>query len=502
MKKIVILTVALFSLTSCNLDVARDSNVVYEGYWSSEEAVNAARTGVYTQFRSQAMTLWRMGEVRSDVWGGKTIETANDDFLTANDISTTKVPFTNWAGFYSNILYCNDYIINEPKVAGAGSADRNRMLAEIYGIRAYFYLMLLKTWGDVPITLDPIVGVPDPNAINKKREPKAAVMAQIKSDIQKSLELFGTNNSLYSGKSVYWSRPATLTLKGEAYLWFANVLNSGQADLIEAKNALSQVTGFALVPNFSDIWGVANENKSEYIFSLDYQENQATNPLNDVLTGRKQDVAIMFNKEGIKQTDLLVSGGNRYGLNPKVITMFDNDPQDLRAKSTYMMLYADNNGGAGYPTFEPTKYKASIWLKFLGDVVNGSRVSYTNMPVYRYADVLLMLAEAKNKLGEDPSAEINLVRQRAYGANYPSHVYVNADQDTNTKAILNERLKEFLGEGKRWYDLMRAGGNYIFQEVSTLNNAPISGNPKKLYLPISQQMIDNDPNNMTQTDGY
>jgi hypothetical protein len=333
--------------------------------------------------------------------------------------------------------------------------------------------------------------------------PKADVMALIKSDLQKSLDLYGPDNTPPPASArTFWSKPATLALKGEAYLWFGNVLNTGLTDITEAKNALTQITGYTLVTDFDKIWGVNNELNNEFIFAFDYQKDQATHFLNSVLTGRKIDIAVMYDKLGVKQTDLIVSGGNRYGLSNKIITMFDNDPQDLRAKSTFMMLYGNNNGGAGYPVLNPTNYKASIWLKFLGDVTDGARPSYTNMPIYRYADVVLMLAEAKNKLGEDISPQINMIRQRAYGANYATHIYTNADQDTNTKAILNERLREFLGEGKRWWDLVRAGGTYVFQEVSTLNQSPILANPKKIYLPISQGMIDADPNNMTQTDGY
>lgn len=502
MKKIFILAIAALSLTSCRLDLKPDSDLTYNGYWDTEEAVRANRVGIYAKFRDYAYTLWRMGEVRSDIWNGKTIETAYDELLIVNDITATKVPYTGWASLYTMIHYVNDYIKNEATAPGTGSAERNRMLGEVYGIRAYLYFTLLKNWGDVPIVTEPLTGALDAETRNKKREPKAKVAEFIKSDIQKSLDLFGSNSSLYNGKNIYWSKPATLALKGEAYLWFANVLNTGNADLVEAKNALTQITGFSLVPEFKNLWGVTKENNSEFIFAFDYQVNQATHFLNGVLTGRKIDVAAYYDKNGNSLSDFVVSGGNRYGINDKIINIFENDPEDLRAESTFMLMYANNNGGAGYPHYNPANYKATMWLKFLGDVEDGSRNSYTNMPMYRYADVLLMLAEAKNKLGEDPSSEINQIRKRAYGANYNNHIYTNSSVDANTKAILDERLREFLGEGKRWWDLMRAGGNYIFQEVPSLNQAPISGNPKKLYLPISQGMIDADPNNMTQTDGY
>ena len=71
-----------------------------------------------------------------------------------------------------------------------------------------------------------------------------------------------------------------------------------------------------------------------------------------------------------------------------------------------------------------------------------------------------MKAEAKNALGQDPSAEINQVRQRAYGVNYPAHIYVNSSPAANDAAILKERLLELVVEGKRWWDLVRFGKAY------------------------------------------
>jgi hypothetical protein len=78
--------------------------------------------------------------------------------------------------------------------------------------------------------------------------------------------------------------------------------------------------------------------------------------------------------------------------------------------------------------------------------------------LYRLADVILLKAEAKNALGQDPSAEMDAIRQRAYGAGYTP--FVNGTQQENDDAILKERLLELLLEGKRWFDLVRFGKAY------------------------------------------
>jgi len=103
--------------------------------------------------------------------------------------------------------------------------------------------------------------------------------------------------------------------------------------------------------------------------------------------------------------------------------------------------------------------------KFQGEQNAGSRAFTNDYPIYRYADLLLMMAEAKVILGQNPANEINLVRARAYGAKYDASKYAFPNQAKDASplnAILDERLFEFVFEGKRWYDLRRVGNNYVF----------------------------------------
>ena len=502
MKKYIISLLSLVLLFSaCDLDIQPQSDLTFNGYWETEEAARAAHLGIYGRYRNYAGTFWTMGEVRADIWGGLTIEEPSNIELINNNISRSQVYFSNWANFYGLMHNINDFLKNAPNVTFKNESDKNHMLAQVYGIRAQIYYTMLRAYGDVPITTEPLVEI-DLEKLKKPRSSKEDVMKQVKSDIAKSLELFGSENRLWLNKNIYWSKAATLALKGDAFLWSGKVLGGGQADFTEAKNALASITGYELV-SYDKLWGEANENNKEFIFAFDYQQDQAGNFYSN-FTGRIVDFNPLFDDRGVSAKDktalgdgvsVVVGGANRYGPTDKVLLRLD-DINDNR-RNTFIRLYTDNAGHYPYVANEAT-YRTSVLKKFLGSIYDdGQRQNFNNVPLYRYADVLLMLAEAKNNLNEDPSAEINAVRLRAYENNFADYAFVNGTQASNRKAILDERLKEFIGEGKRWWDLVRAGEGIVFEEVTSLK----ASEAYKIYYPISEGMLAND-DQLTQTEGY
>src|SRR5690606_14301315 len=94
------------------------------------------------------------------------------------------------------------------------------------------------------------------------------------------------------------------------------------------------------------------------------------------------------------------------------------------------------------------------------------RIFTDDVVIYRYADLLLMKAEAKNALGQDPSDEMNEIRRRAYRDKFAEHIFVNGTKEENDEAILQERLFELTFEAKRWWDLIRFGK--AFEKVPSL----------------------------------
>jgi hypothetical protein len=324
-------------------------------------------------------------------------------------------------------------------------------------------------------------------------------MAQIKSDIESSLNSFGSDNSFWEGTRVFWSKAATLALKGDVYIWSGNLLGGGTSDFSEAKAALQQIAslGIGLAPSISDLWGVSNEGTNEFVFAMQYKRDEASNIYNS-FTGRSTEINPQYNASGTSMSDFIIAGANRYGPSEKTLLLLD-DSDDARKDASFIRLYTDDNGGVGYATYTEATYFGSIFNKFLGRVIGSERVFENDVPLYRFADVILLLAEAKNLLGEDPSGEINQIRERAYGSNFvpATHAYANGTQSENANAILEERYKEFVGEGKRWWDLRRSGDSYVIDNIIFLS----SGDEYKLLLPITSDMIGRNPL-LVQTPGY
>lgn len=488
--------VVLLSLGACDLlDLKPKSSLTYNGFWESEEGARSAMDGIYSRFRRYGATFWTLGEVRSDLWGGKTLESMFDETLIDNDFSALKAPFgTNFADFYGFLHNINDFIANAPKSPLSGIPDDlNNMLGQAYGIRAFVYYTMIKTWGDVVITTTPADGefLKNEAMQKRKRAPKDEVMKQILSDIETSIEYFSKSSSKASGSnSVHWSPNATLALKGDVLLWKGEVLKGGAADFKAAKEALSQVKG-SLV-KYEELWGVDNERNGEFIFAFDYQQDQAQHWFSS-LTAKAGDVQSLVDQFGHSAGSYGFQGANRYGVSQYTISKLYEEKGDKRQGS--FILFYDKSATPDVNNLNDEGYKGAALTKFMGaNDKNGVRRYYENIPVYRYADVLLLLAEAKNQLGEDPSREINLIRERA-GVKTK---FVSGSKVDNKRAILDERLKEFAGEGKRWWDLVRAGDDLVFDYVTKLKKS----NRHMIYLPISNTLIAKDPEYITQTEGY
>ena len=510
MKKILITLTVIASclMLSCNkmdLDLAPEDYFASGSFWKNENQVQGAMLGIHAQLRDHQQVFWNLGEIRGGTLRDGTSFTGtaslNAASLITQDIRESSPGYSSWAGLYAHIFQVNNFIHQVEQATYMSDKQKGYYLGQAYGIRAFYYFNLFRTWGRVPLVTEPKVAVNTPTSADEAYAPRSATEKEtldfIKGDIDKSIGYFGNNTTILSQKG-QWSLAASQMLKTETYLWSAKVAIDGQApattasDLQTAKAAVEAVIPrFSLLDDFGAVFSSSSVSSSlgnsEIIFALRYQAGEATNFFNNFIYAPSDDVSGYVDDQGnpIPNDPLNVGSSGtiiRYEYKYDLYSLYDSD--DQRANATFL-------------NFNKGDLHAVVLRKFLGTIVEGVRRYADDYPVYRLADAYLLLAEIKNKLGEDPTAEIMAVRNRAYGSNAPQ--FVNGSFEENEIAIFYERTKEFVSEGKRWFDLRRmqdaSGQPLVFRTdlplVGVLENT--QSQRHKILLTIELNTMSEDP---------
>jgi hypothetical protein len=519
------MVLVFFSACQKQLNLSPISTISSASYWQTASQFDAFVTGVHTQFRTDNANMQVLGEMRADIFG---TDLPNLSAFTGeatqglertwqNNLTLTATPVTNFGGFYYNILQLNLLISQLHKTKVVPAATESYYLGIAYGMRAYYYFQLLRSWGGVVIQTEPVESF-NISALAKPASTAAQVTTQIKTDIDSSLANFGSNYTFFPtfGKA-YWSKAATDMLEAEVYLW-TSYRGGGTADATVALNALNDVqtnvaglhlvttntsiagavAGSGLLSPFASVFSSANKGNPEIIFASHYLYSATVNEatMGFVTTSFAPQTSLISNYYDSVGNARFNSNstGNWGGLlraPVKIVTFRQFGPLDTRALASIQPAYSLSGG---------TYVIAGCFAdKYQGEFVAGNRVIDNDYPIYRYADLLLMKSEAEIILGTDPSGEINMIRARAFGANYnPATLgFPNQAIDANPKeALLQERLYEFIFEGKRWYDLARLdpNGNYLFEHTTATQ-------AYQLLWPIDVNALTNNPG-LVQTPGY
>ena len=211
--------------------------------------------------------------------------------------------------------------------------------------------------------------------------------------------------------------------------------------------------------------------------AVNYKLNEADNNYFDMMHISPATISPDIEPEIL---EIIGAGGGLMEQSPSKHLREQYAPDDSRKDATFLEIYKTVEG--------ERKYYGTMAMKGRGTVVSGVRYFVDDIILYRYADVLLMKAEAKNGLGEDPTDEMKEVRERAYGEKYADHAFVSGTPAENDAAILQERLLEFAFECKRWWDLVRF--DKAFELVPSLVGRD---NPDLLYFPISNSVLSLEP---------
>ena len=490
-------------LSGCHaLDLGPVDNWALNNYWKTEEQTERFIRGLHYRLQSRMETIVLMGELRAGTLSGSAVtsigEAAYNIEAVNNNLSEANPVITNWGNFYMDIYQINHAI---DKLTTAceflGESKRNTFLGQLYGLRAFYYFHMLRTWGGVPLCDKPdVLMTGDLKKLNKARSSEAETWAFIKADVDRSCACYkdlGFNN--YLDMNCFWNKAASFCLKAEVYLWGAEVTpidgstvfsDNPAKDLEEAQTALESVVSL-YSPNSSfinDFAPTGKDSNKETIFAARYALGESTN----FYGNWTYNVAIFtkyYDAAGTKIGNILNigSGALRYEYSLDFWNSFEEG--DTRRDATLLQFYLMDNDNNLYPAGRSLR-------KFLGEVNNG-KVQYTNdVPIYRYMDVALMLAEiglARNQSGT-VSEYLGQVRSRAFGKSTP---YTYSTREQAEADLLAEWQHEFVAEGKSWYAARRiAGGKRALELVGTKN---------KLVWPIDAGVLSKD-NLVKQNEAY
>lgn len=501
--KYVIAFVSVIFATACSnfsLDLAPLSQISDGNYWTSRSHFESFINGLHARLRTHEYNLFLLGAIRSDEYGGTPYggeSTAGMERFWLNTLNEESPGITNFAGFYTNINQINLFINKASGTDVLTEADKGYFLGQAYGLRAFYYFHLLRSWGPVIIWDEPSMSF-DIDNLSKPAAPQSEVMDFIKSDLASSNANFGSDYSFHLNRKSFWNKAATLMLTSEVYLWSARQMSGGVEDADVAKRSLieiqTNVPSLSLQESFEDVFAHDNKNNSEMIFTIHHQFDEAT-ILSGNLNGLLPQAAYfesyydsVENRRFSRATDLLQEVQRSMSIAISNNLYHKMDSRDTRKFSSIQGVFTLEEDGYHLRGCYLSKYK--------GMFDAGIRRLVDDYPVYRYADLLLLLAEAKAFLGEDIAQEINLVRERAYGSQYQAsaHAYPNQPGDDNLdEMLLKERQFEFIGEGKRWYDLRRFGDDYVVKYTTATKD--------RLLWPIDINTLTRN-SELKQTSGY
>jgi starch-binding outer membrane protein, SusD/RagB family len=451
MKKIYIILLSLsMSLVSCDqwLDIEPEFVQDAENFFQTEEDYQRAVIGVYDLMQANYLHVW-IGEIASDnsIAGGESVNDTQglheiDNMLHGGVNNELRdVMRFNYAGIArANFIFENENNIN--------FAAKERLMAEVSFMRAYYYFTLVKYFGDVPLIIDRRASINEVFQID--RAPKEQVYAQIERDLDRAINVLNWTTP-ETGRI---TKGAAMALKGKVLLYQNKFTEAAQVlgDLISTNQA-----GYALVPNMSTMWLVTNQNGPEDVFTIQHSGLQGGDY--GCLVCLQGNPAPGFhairNYEGPFYGD-----GNSYNLpTQNLYDFFGNDPRrDVTILDLEAFIARQPNpsqisyviGAGGHTGYYNNKYIKRDAERGLPD---DDLTSPLNYRAIRFADVLLMAAESFARSGNDARArtELNKVRQRA---GVPD---ITSSGAQLLEDIYNERRLELSGEGYRFWDLVRTG---------------------------------------------
>lgn len=448
-------------MTSCGdsfFDLEPASSVTIDKVYKTASDYNVAVIGCYAKLQSQVNFYTECCEYRSDnlSLGAPTAGTQDRyDIDHFTEKPSNGILSSYWANFNNNVYRCNLLL---DQIDGANFAEnlKKQYKGEAMFIRALNYFNMYRIWGGVPATKHVVSAA---EALKVARYSDEQMFDLIAGDLKEIVDnnyLPETYSSADMGRATSGAAKALL---GKVYLTFHK--------WTEAKDILSQLIGkYQLVSPIAQVFDVDNKNNNEIIF------------------------AVHFNKE-------IEGEGHSYWYN------LTNASDDTNQTSSLLNTFPTGDARKDLITYVQVEKTVRLMNKFYDTKSPTFKTVGNDQILLRYADVLLMYAEALNEIQYDASEGslalkyLNAVRQRAGISNLTAKQLPT--QEKFRKGILVERQREFPYEGQRWFDLVRMG---FAKSVMAENGVEIKD--YQLLFPIPQQEIEKVGNKsiLWQNPGY
>lgn len=482
--------IVLFA-TACSddfTDLKPQTFVSSSSFFQTEADFKQAINGAYTSLRNIYNNGYIMGEMRSD---NSHYVYHENDRADRNVHKEEIADFTNNAlNAYSNSQYYAYYegiskvnaILARIEGVDFSADSKNNIIGQAKFLRAFYYFGLVRYYGAVPLHLNEVL---TQGETALPRSPVDVVYTQILEDVQDAIAKLPVSQP-EKGRA---TQGAAKTLLGDVNLTLGRYS--------DAEQVLKEVTnmGYELLPNYADVFDPANKNNLESIFEVQYMQGTQEQQSNWAYQFIPQltDTGIIT---GVSGNNQLIGGWNT----PSEDLLAAYEPGDSRRDASIADGYTDADGNFVEQPFV---------IKYLHPHQTYNNTD-NNWPIYRYADVLLMLAEALNEQGKSAEAlqYLNKIRDRAFGAEVATITTTN--QEELRDIIAHEARIELAFENDRWLDLIRTGraievmntyGDEMKERHAYLLPRTYNVSQEDLLFPIPQREINLNPL-LTQNEGY
>jgi hypothetical protein len=503
--KVFLCVALLFGVSGCSdfLDENDPSNLTPESFYTQPKHADAAIAAVYTSARFFGdgagifSSNWQLLEAPT---GTTTTETAQNSDLN-NLYSLTYDPNTGhiqnwWRGLYIVTANANLVIDNVPKIT-MDEAQKTKVIAEALFLRAWAYFYAVRIWGDVPLILHPQTSTSED--FFPSRTPQAEVYNQIVAD----LALAEQGGLPWTDKSGRVSQSAIKSLLSKVYLTMAgHPLNKGAEyyalAATKSKEVIDNAGTIALFDTYKKVHDQALKNTVEHIFSLQYNFDVAENPMTNMFPNFKP-----VTYRGPSGTGSTIPTQDFYN---------SYDPGDLRTKDQegyFYTTYYTNGDGAPFSLGAPYIFKHFNITANGTSGVKGTAKDNLNVPMIRFAEVLLIYAEAQNEVSGPDAAAFDGYKKIRDRAQLVTPALGTFTKETFREAVWRERWLELCFEGITWFDMVRLrkvynhttkGFDDFVGHVNLNSNQALQ--EKHLLFPLTKAEMVNNINLTPQNPGY